>query len=301
MFKSKSSMMIVSLLVAIAVWLYVMGEVDPVTRAKITAVPVNFVNTEVLASYGLAVACDDQVSISVSVSGKRSDVNAAKKSGLTASVDVAECEMGENTQKITVNLPDGTKLENISQTTMTVEVEELVYQYKPVEISFTGSESSGDSASETVPWVMSCYPEQVSVSGARSSVDKIVKLIGTVESSEAKPGKENQVTADLIPVNKNGKEIKNITLHTEHAEAAVSLLSVRSAALQVTAANGDIKLDSLNIPGNVRIAGHESDIRNIKVVEGVVSSDDEKIYIDTDLPENVFIMIGEDNGKIIWN
>lgn len=294
-------MMIVSLLVAIAVWLYVMGEVDPVTRAKITAVPVNFVNTEVLASYGLAVACDDQVSISVSVSGKRSDVNAAKKSGLTASVDVAECEMGENTQKITVNLPDGTKLENISQTTMTVEVEELVYQYKPVEISFTGSESSGDSASETVPWVMSCYPEQVSVSGARSSVDKIVKLIGTVESSEAKPGKENQVTADLIPVNKNGKEIKNITLHTEHAEAAVSLLSVRSAALQVTAANGDIKLDSLNIPGNVRIAGHESDIRNIKVVEGVVSSDDEKIYIDTDLPENVFIMIGEDNGKIIWN
>ena len=301
MFKSKSSMMIVSLLVAIAVWLYVMGEVDPVTRAKITAVPVNFVNTEVLANYGLAVACDDQVSISVSVSGKRSDVNAAKKSGLTASVDVAECELGENTQKITVNLPDGTKLENISQTTMTVKVEELVYQYKPVEISFTGSESSGDTASETVPWVMSCYPEQVSVSGAKSSVDKIVKLIGTVESSEAKPGKEKQVTADLIPVNKNGKEIKNITLHTEHAEAAVSLLSVRSAALQVTAANGDIKLDSLNIPGNVRIAGHESDIRNIKVVEGVVSSDDEKIYIDTDLPENVFIMIGEDNGKIIWN
>lgn len=301
MFKSKTSMRVISLIAAIALWLYVMGEVDPETRTKISNVPVNFVNTEVLANYGMAVVCDEQEYISVSISGKRSDVNEAKKNGLTASVDVAECEMGANIQKIIVNLPDGIKAENMSESTMTVKVEELVHEYKPVEISFKGSDTNGEAVTETTPWVMSYYPEQVSVSGAKSSVNKIVKLLGTVDPSEAKAGKEKQVTTDLIPVNKKGREIINVSLYQDDATATVRLLSLKSVQLQVTAGNDDVKADSSDIPDRVRIAGPEDEIANIEIVKGIVTTEGEDVLIDVSLPENVFIMIGEDNGKIIWN
>ena len=301
MFKSKTSMRIISLLVAIGIWLYVMGEVDPETRAKIGTVPVNFINTEMLANQGMAVACDEQETISISISGKRSDVNEAKKNGLTASIDVSECELGENTGKITVNLPDGIKLENMSESAMTFEVENIIYEYKPVEITFTGAEVASDSAVETVPWVMSCYPELISVSGAESSVDKIDKLVGTVDVSEAEAGKEKQVTVELLPVTKKGKEIKNIVLYQEHAQADIRLLAVKTADLKVTAGNSTVKANDLDIPDHIRIAGPEDEITDIDVIEGFVTVDGDDISIDVDLPEDIFIMIGENNGKIIWN
>ena len=301
MFKSKTSMRIISLLVAIGIWLYVMGGVDPETRTKIGTVPVNFINTEMLANEGMAVACDEQEYISVSISGKRSDVNEAKKNGLTASIDVAECEMGENTEKITVNLPDGIKLENMSESAMTFKVDKIVYEYKPVEITFGGTESLSDSVSETVPWVMSYYPEKISVSGAKCSVDKIVKLTGTVEASEAVTGKEKKSTAELLPVNKKGREIKNVVLYQEHAQVDIRLLYVKSVELLVVGGSSEVKMDSSDIPERVRIAGPEDIIADIEAIKGVVTEDSDDILIDVDLPEDVFVMIGEENGKIIWN
>lgn len=301
MFKSKTSMRIISLLVAIGIWLYVMGEVDPETRAKISDVPVNFVNTEVLANYGMAVECDDQEYISVAISGKRSDVNEVKKNGLTASVDVAECEIGNNILRITANLPDGIKLENMSESMMTVKVDELVYEYKPVEINFNGAETNGDNVAETVPWVISYYPEQVSISGAKGSIDKIVKLVGEVDAAEATERKEKQITVELMPVNKKGKEVKNVVLYQDYATANIRSLSVKSVALHVTAGNSSVKPETLDIPDNIRIVGTRDEIADISYVKGVVTVDGEAVLIDAELPENVFIMIGEDNGKIIWN
>jgi len=305
MFKSKSSMMVLSLLVAVAIWLYVMGEVDPETRVKISDIPVSFVNTEILADYGMAVAYDEPISISAVVSGKRSDVNEAKKNGLTASVDVAECTHGENTKKIVVNLPDGLNVENMSESTLTILAEDIVYEYKPVKIEFIGVDASSETVMETIPWVMDHSPENISVYGAKSSVAKVDRLLGAIDAAEAEKNEDNQVNVKLIPVNKKGREIMNVELYQSEAEAVVRELTVSAADLKLIAADKNTDINELGLdkePGErIRIVGSEDIVDDIKTIEGIVSVDEGKIYIDTDLPEDVFIMIGEDDGKIIWN
>ena len=301
MFKSKTSMKVISLLVAIAIWLYVMGEVDPETRAKIGDIPVSFTNTEVLEGYGLAVACDEQITVSATISGKRSDVNEAKKNGLTASVDVAECEQGENTEKITVNLPDGISLENMSTSTMTVKVEEMVYEYKPVDIEFSGVEVSGEAVENTVPWVLDRYPSEITVMGAKSSVDKIDRLLGVIDPEEASTEKEKQVAVKLVPVNKKGREILNVSLYQDEAYATIRELTVANVGVVYTAEDENTDIDKLELPDKIRIAGSKDVIDDIKTIECIVSIKGSNVYVDAELPENVFIMIGEDNGKIIWN
>lgn len=99
MLKNKTVLKIVSLVIAIFLWIYVMGEVDPETKVKVYGIEVNYINTELLAENGLAVAEDEPVTINATIEGKRSDVNKAKKKGLTASVDVSRCKSGKNKQR----------------------------------------------------------------------------------------------------------------------------------------------------------------------------------------------------------
>ena len=301
MFKNKSSMMIISILAAIVLWLYVMGEVDPETRTKITNIPVNFVGTEELAVEGMAVAYDKQMFISAVINGKRSDVNEAKKNGLTASVDVTDCRLGENTRKIIVSLPVGVRLENVSEATLTFDVETLVYESKPVVIKFSQSTASGDVVSETTPWVLAVSPELITVSGAESSVSKVDRLVGTIDPEEAVKGESKWVDVPLIPVSSKGREVLNVTLNTDLAQAEIRELMTKEVKVELTDGSESIEPNEVGLQDKIKIVGTKDSIKSIEVIEGIVTEEDGNIYIYTELPKNVFVMIGEEDGKIIWN
>lgn len=304
MHKGNTMLKVISLLIAVALWLYVMGEVDPETRVKIGDIPVFLTNTEVLADYGLAAAYDEQLTISATVSGKRSDVNEAKKNGLTAYVDVSECEMGTNEEKIVINLPAGVSLENSSQSTLVFDVENRVSETVPVEIGFTEVDVTNDTVSNTAPWILDQYPEEVTVTGAESTVAKVKIVTGNVSEEEAIKSKSKWVDVDLEAVNGKGRALYGIELDYDSAEVEIQMLTLKEVELQLTTEDGDetIDLNKIDAPDKVRIAGTESALESISGIEGIVTKDEDgRINISVDLPENIFLLIGENNGKIIWN
>lgn len=302
MFKSSSSLRIISLLAAVCLWLYVTGEVDPEMRGKISNVPVSLVNTEALTEQGLAAIYEEKETINVTISGSRSDINDAKKNGLTASVDVTNFDKGKNEGKITVNLPTGISLYNSSDNSMTVVVKERITEVRDVEISFEDTNGSAENVSETVPWVLDYYPHDVTVSGANSSVNKVDKVVGKIKPSRAVADKSKWVDVDLVPVDKDGNSLLGIDLSFDSGEAKIRLLNVKMAELTVSAADKNINLDEIDTPDRIRILGKAENIADIDSVEATASlNEDGKTCITVELPENVYLMIGEDDGKIIWN
>lgn len=304
MFKSKNSLKIVSLLAAVCLWLYVMGEVDPEMKTKVTDIPVSIANTEVLMERGLAAAYDEQITVNATVSGNRSDVNYVKKNGLTAYVDVAECDLGVNEEKININLPNGISLENISKSTLTFDVEYIAEASVPVVISFTEDTIvSGDSSEPKTPWVLDQDIDEVTVWGAMSSVKKIKEARGTIMPEKATENKAKWVDVKLQPVDAKGKAIYGIEMSRKSTEAQVQLLTSKAVELELTAdKSADIDIDKLDVPGTVAIAGTEASLKSIEKVEGIVTKDENgMINISVELPDKVFLLIGEDNGKIIWN
>lgn len=301
---------VISLLAAIVIWLYVMGEVDPETRVKVGSIPVSIANAEVLEEAGLAPVYDEQIYISATISGKRSDVNEAKKSGLTAYVDVSQCEEGRNEEKIYVNLSDSLSLENSSQSTMMVEVEEIVRETKPVIIEFSDKKATGDvsvvgdaaagDGDNTVPWVLGQYPDEVTVSGAESSVDKVKQVVGFISESEAAIKDSKWINVELTPVNAKGKSIYGLGLSTDSAEVEVQKLYKKNVELELTAENedDDIDLSKIGAPDKIRIVGTKEAIDGIDVAEGFVTKDENgRISIRLELPENVFLLMGEDKWE----
>ena len=83
----------------------------------------------------------------------------------------------------------------------------------------------------------------------------------------------------------------------------MQLLASKTVELELTIDKGsEIDIDKLDVPGTVAIAGTEGSLKNIEKVNGIAVKDESgKINISVELPDNVFLLIGEDDGKIIWN
>ncbi len=125
MFRNRKTLMILSLLVAIALWMFVMGQVDPQTSLTVTDVKVEMRGTDVVENMGLKATLVKPKIVNVEIKGKRSEVNKAKKKGLTAYIDVSTCDYGDNEAEIRVELPSGisgVSMEHISSYTATFNI-----------------------------------------------------------------------------------------------------------------------------------------------------------------------------------
>lgn len=117
---NKKILMLISLLVAIALWMFVMGNVDPSVSERVSEVNVEMQGTDVLEESGLTATLVKPKIVSVTIEGKRSQVKKAKDKGIQAYIDVSTCDYGKNEAEIHVNLPDGVKgitVEDISSET----------------------------------------------------------------------------------------------------------------------------------------------------------------------------------------
>lgn len=290
MLKNKTVLKICSVVIAICLWVYVIGEVDPESRKKISNIEVAYANTEVLAENGLAVTDEEQTVISAVIEGKRSDVNDAKQRGLKASVDVSRCKEGSNTLEIIFTLPDGVKLDSTSEEKIEVNVAELVSEEKPVVISVS---DNGDEQNE-IPWVIGYKPETVYVKGARNIVDKVDHVSGVINVAQVTEQMKN-LEADLIPVDKNGNEVEGVEASYEVAFADVQLLSSKKAKLEIKTENleGNLQVEEIKADKTVRIVGNQDVIDSMDKIEGTVDlsgmTSSGKAEINIELPEGVYL------------
>ena len=107
MLTNKKALMLISLLVAIGLWMFVMGNVDPETTERITGVEVEMIGTDSLEDQGLKATLNKPKMVAVTLEGKRSQIKKTKNKGLKAYVDVSTCDYGKNEGEIVIKIPDG--------------------------------------------------------------------------------------------------------------------------------------------------------------------------------------------------
>lgn len=118
MLKNNKVLFVLSLLISVALWVYVMGTVDPQIEAHINNIPVKVTGQEPLKNNGISAKLDSPYEVSIVISGKRSEVNKVEKKEFIATVDVSTCEMGKNTAPVEIKIPTGARgivVESISE------------------------------------------------------------------------------------------------------------------------------------------------------------------------------------------
>lgn len=286
----KTILMIIAILVSVLLWVYVITQVNPVTKQSVLNVPVKLINTEHLENRGLAVRGLSEHTINITVEGKRADLIDLDKEEIKAEADLFGFEEGENYIPVNIELPKGIEIADIKTVKMPVIIEKFYEKKLPVKVVLPEPEEE-----ETEIVVLSLKPKEVIVSGAKSEV-------AAVSSVQVIPDK-NKITADganqqivTIPVDKDGVKILNIKLSSEVADVEIASFKTKEVALNVET-TGDFKEKSnlkLNYPKSIRIMGKKEDIKDIEQIKTEILNMEDLSLGDTFslklvLPENVYI------------
>ncbi len=176
---------ICSVVCSVFLWMYVTSVESPTYEASFTNVSVTYENRDVLRrDYELSLLTTAEYTTDIKLSGKKSTFNKIDPSDIKAYIDLsAITEAGTYELPITVSAPDGTSVKEYEPHLATVVVDKTVTVEFPIEASVTYSNlpsaySVGDyiitdSSSKEI--------KKVYVSGPKSEIDSIAKIVATVD------------------------------------------------------------------------------------------------------------------------
>jgi len=136
MLENKRVNMILSLLIAIALWAFVIGEVNPEASRVYRDIPIHLIHESVLDESGLAVLSSSDASLTVTVTGTRSEVNQIREKDIVATVDLDQAAIGENQLRVDVKVPSKVEVEAQSINKVTVIVEQKIAKDVPVKVRY---------------------------------------------------------------------------------------------------------------------------------------------------------------------
>lgn len=291
MLQNKNFTKLLSLVLAISLWIYVVTVENPPTKIKIPNVPIQIVNAESLNQRGLAINSDENYFMDIVIEGTRSNVLKISSNDIIAKADVFGYGVGENYIPVTVTVPDTVSVADQKTTRLAVNIEELVSVYKPINVVFDGAVSSKYEAT-----VLNITPKEVEVKGAKSKVADVNSVNATIDVSTL-TDKTKVFQTGLSTLNENGETVKNVKLSSDTANIEAAVYQTKEVPLDVEV-SGEVskayQVTGMNVPKKVKIKGLKDNLQKVERVtaQAIDISDvtaTTEIPISVDLPKGIML------------
>lgn len=272
--KNKLLTGLISLGVALALWLYVVTVVSPNSDKRYHNIPVTIQSEIILQERGLMITTTELPKVSLHLEGNRSNLNKLNSSNIIVSADVSRIgEPGTHSLPLTPNFPGDVPNNAINVLsrdpgTVTIQVERRITKEVPVEIRYLGKLSSDymvDKENKKLDY------ESISVSGPQSVIDKIamaqidVDLDGRVESIS------DRFRYSLCNAKGEPVDAALVTTNAEAVTLTLKILRVKELALKVNVVNGDSIADVISQitvnPKTIRVSGSNSILSTMEDLE----------------------------------
>ncbi|MCQ2547378.1 MAG: CdaR family protein [Clostridia bacterium] len=290
MLNNKKFRIFLSIVIAIALWVYVVGTMDPSNEKTYASIPIEVVGEEKLDEIGLAISNVNLNTIDIEVEARNSIISNLDDKDFTAVIDVSQAHKGVNEVKIKVKAPDGVSLKNQSSATCKVTVETQIKDAKKIELSIP-EDLSDDQEIELVSKEL----DSVYVTGSVSKMEEIDHIAAIIDMDNLQEG-ENKLVAILKPVDRNSYELDRLVLDNTKISLNVNLYQVKQVKLDFESIGQgkgrDGLIRSVTVPKSILVMGLSKDLEGIDSVkaESLTISDiksDKDIELKLDLPEGV--------------
>lgn len=234
--KHKILAFLLALIVSIALWFYAVTVVNPNDTTKISDIKVRIVGTGELMSNNLMLTGGEGQTVTVEISGRRSDLKELNSSSLEAIADVSNIDRpGEYEVSWTLDPPSTVASGDISLVSANYnKIKVKVSEYKerpeiPVTVEYTGELPPGYVRD---PAVLN-YPT-IPVSGPAEEVSKIDHAIVTVDLNDATSNITNELEYRFV--DKDGQELslsEFVTSSVPVVRVSVPVLAYKQVDLKV--------------------------------------------------------------------
>ena len=300
MLNSNTFYKIISVLIAICLWAYVIEAVNPMKTQTFNDVPVQLLNEDSLTSKGLALSGEATYTVDVEVEGKRSDLAKLNASEIVANADLFGYSIGKNYIPVTLSAPDGITILQSNPSKINVVIEELLEVAKPIKVSFIGQFEDGIEAGQ-----ITTMPEEIQVTGAKSEVNAVAYVKAEVNTSKL-TAESGTIQAKAVAVNSAGDVVKNVRLSSSYVDVTARLSEIKEVPLAVNV-TGEVapiyEVTNLNVPDSVKIKGTKEELAAITgltaaAIDITTASSTSKIPLDIPLPDGVEFAEGYENLSI---
>lgn len=306
--KRKILYALLSAAIAFGLWLYVITTVNPDYEDTIYDIPVVLANESALNEHGLMLDMEKTPTVTLKLSGNRSDITKLDNSNITLVADLSKIyDAGEQQVSYSISFPGeipNNSIEILSKSTgdfITLKIVERKSKEVPVALAYSGAVPEGF---RTDKESMTLNPQTVTVTGPASVVDQITQAVVAVDLT----GKTETITESCTYTlcNEAGEAVDSEKITTDVAEVELSLKIQRykeiTLKLNVTSGGGataentqiDINPKTIQVSGSEQLLealGDELVIGDLKL--GELAGNIESAEYEIKLPEGIENLTGK--------
>lgn len=274
---NKFTLKILSLIIAILIWLLVRNVDDPIIIRTFYEIPVTIENASYLAeNLEIPLLVDGKDTVKVRIKGARSVVNKLEKEDITAVADMTQIISKDTTP---IMVPVEVTCTGISDSDITVRPRNIqVNIEKQKSVEKTIAVSTGDTQPDKDYEIgnLKANPEKVTISGPESIIDRIDKVVALVDVTGRKES-NIEIKSQLKIYDKNLDElsakqleylnIKEISDNTIRIQAQFWKVkqNVKIKAEYSGEPKHGYEVDSINlVPDTVSVAGTEEALKKLE-------------------------------------
>lgn len=308
--KHKILAFLLALVVSIGLWVYAVTVVNPNDTTKISDIKVRIVGASELMSNNLMLTGGEGQTVTVEISGRRSDLKELNSSSLEVVADVSNIDRpGEYEVSWTLDPPSTVASGDISLVSANknkIKVKVSEYNERPeipVTVEYTGELEEG-----FVRDPATLSNETLAVSGPAEEVGKIQSAVVTVDLTGAKENISQELEYRFV--DKDGQELtlsEYVSVNVPNVRVTVPVLCYKQVDLKVKLiAGGGATEDDVNCvidPPTIGVTGSEETLRNLKEIvireiDLAQITEDESWTVTPDLPAGVTNRASENSVKI---
>ena len=262
---------IVSLIVAIFLWLFVTNYQDPETVLTVNNVPVKLLHTEAVKSEGkIYIVLDDSDTIPVvTINAPRSIVDKLEADNVIATADLEDMNP-DYTVPITITTNKySDSISNISGSirSVSLSVEDEARAIFPIETTVAGSAADGYQIGQ-----VALDQNQVRVTGPKSEVERVKSAGVIVDISDS--DRTVSTNAEIHLYDEDGRDIdidKNLTLNIDKVMVRVEVLPLKVVPIKIAVSGKPVEGYRMTgetsvEPGQVMVAGKKSTLDTLSAI-----------------------------------
>ncbi|MCI9468042.1 MAG: hypothetical protein HFG45_01895 [Oscillospiraceae bacterium] len=308
-YNSKYFSLVVSLLIAIVLWVYVTNVEETTTADTYRGIPVYFVNAERLEERGLIIGEQDYTSISAKITGSRREMTKFNASDLKVEIDVSEISQASTwhmSYKITFPPEVDTSDFVIERhpEVITFNVVEKATKLVEVRGSFTGGAAEGYVVESDD---MTFSPAFIKVSGTSEELAQIAYAQVAINGQDLNAS--IQEDRPYTFVNADGEEVEatHVTADVDvvNVTVPVSVLKELDVAVDIISGGGahgwdcdiDIQPKRVTLSGTVEELAAMNRL-NVGAIDLSEHADDFEIVFPIELDEGIECVTGETEVRV---
>lgn len=288
--KNNTTLKIFALVISVVLWIYVMDEVNPDIDEYHRNISVTFENEEDLNKEGLLAMDPEEVTISVKISGKRSDMSDFKPESIKASLDLSGYGEGQKKVPIDVKLNDlsNIKITNYEPKEVLFTFDRVIEEEKEVSIKTEGKLEAGYILGE-----LEIKTKDIALKGPRTWINKVAEVVAVVDLKDIKESGNKSVAVKLL--DEEGNEVEGIDINPSKVDIMVPILRSTKIPIELKVENQlpeNYEITEIIInPSSVEIKGNEDILKlvsiNTKPVDISNLTKDTELTVELELPEGV--------------